>query len=225
MLYVPGVGKPQFRSADDLGLDSPYYGRAVGNVTKALARLTVGETLGLRGPFGSSWPMEQCLDQHVIVITGGIGLAPLRPALYHLMDQRGQFRSVSLLYGARTPSERLYPKEFAAWARNELAIEQTVDRCDSEWQGHVGVVTLLLERHNVADPANTQVLICGPEIMMQYAALGAIKKGIPAENIWVSLERNMNCAVGFCGHCQLGPAFICKDGPVLPTTESHHFLP
>lgn len=226
MLYVPGVGEAAVSISGRSQIGGPllHTVRAVGNVTNALARLTVGETLGLRGPFGSSWPMEKCADQHVIVITGGIGLAPLRPALYHIMDRRSQVRSVTLLYGARTPADRLYPHEFADWNRAGLAIEQTVDRCGSDWQGHIGFATLMLDRHEVSDPANTQVLMCGPEIMMRYSAVGAIKKGIPLENIWVSLERNMNCAVGFCGHCQLGPAFICKDGPVLRYDRIESFL-
>lgn len=226
MLYMPGVGEAAISICSRAKRGEPllHTVRAVGNVTNALARLCDGDTLGLRGPFGSSWPMQQCRDQHVLVITGGIGLAPLRPALYDFLDHSGVFRSVTLLYGARTPDDRLYRNELEGWVQRGLAVEQTVDRCTGQWAGNIGFVTLLLERHEIVDPAKTQVLICGPELMMRYVALGALKKNIPAGNIWVSLERNMSCAVGFCGHCQLGPAFVCKDGPVFRYDQIAPFL-
>jgi NAD(P)H-flavin reductase len=226
MLYLPGVGEAAISICGRSKRDAPllHTVRAVGNVTGALGRLSYGDTFGFRGPFGSSWPMEQCRDQHVIIVAGGIGLAPLRPALYEFLENSGAYRSLSLLYGARTPDDRLYRDELSDWAQQGVTVEQTVDRCTGQWAGNVGVVTLLLERHNVPDPANTQVLICGPEIMMRYVVFGALNKGIAPENIWVSLERNMSCAVGFCGHCQLGPAFICKDGPVLRYDRIAPFL-
>lgn len=217
MLYLPGVGEAAISISGRSRAGEPllHTVRRAGNVTGALFRLKPGETLGLRGPFGSHWPMQHCGGQDVILIAGGIGLAPLRPALYDLIDRRALFGRVTLLYGARDPSGRLYPSEFAAWRQHGIDIQETVDFASGDWLGNVGVVTLLLERLHIPAPENTQVLTCGPEVMMRHSALGALAKHIPPENIWVSLERNMNCAVGFCGHCQLGPAFICKDGPVL----------
>lgn len=226
MLYLPGAGEAAISVSGRAQPGRPliHTVRTVGNVTGALARLKAGETFGLRGPFGSSWPLEQLHQRDVIVVTGGIGLAPLRPVVYHLLDHRDQFGQATLLYGARTPDAMLYPAEYQAWRAGGVGVELTVDRADASWAGHVGVVTLLLERTEIRDPANTHVLVCGPEVMMQFVALGALSRQIPAENIWVSLERNMNCAVGLCGHCQLGPEFICKDGPVLPYPRVAHLL-
>ncbi|MGE3317383.1 MAG: FAD/NAD(P)-binding protein [Planctomycetaceae bacterium] len=226
MLYLPGFGEAAISISGKSATGAPllHTVRAVGNVTNQLARLSEGDTLGLRGPFGSSWPVEQLRDQHVIVITGGIGLAPLRPALYEFLNEPEAYRSLTLLYGARTPEDRIYHDQFADWENQGLAVEQTVDRATAAWSGNIGFSTLLLERHSVPDPRNTQALLCGPEIMMRYVALALLERGVPAENVWVSLERNMNCAVGFCGHCQLGPAFVCKEGPVFRYDRIAPFL-
>src|SRR5690606_15705693 len=147
--------------------------RAVGRVTNALASLQVGDTLGLRGPFGSAWPLEQLQDQNVIIIAGGIGLAPLRPVLYEILNHRDRYKDAALLYGARAPDGMLHPQGSSLWVDRGLTVETTVDRADSRWSGRVGVVTLLLEQYAVKDPANTHVLICGPEVMMKYVAISA----------------------------------------------------
>jgi NAD(P)H-flavin reductase len=160
-----------------------------------------------------------------VFVTGGIGLAPLRPAIYHVLDHRRSYRSVTVLYGARTPDGFLYGHEFADWAANGIPVQLTADRATPGWNGYVGVVTLLLDRLRVTDPANTHVLCCGPEVMMHYTALSAFRHEIPPENLWVSLERNMNCAIGLCGHCQFGPSFLCKEGPVLRYDRVAPFLP
>lgn len=189
--------------------------RAVGPVTRALSTLRRDDTVLVRGPFGTPWPVEKAHEHDVVIVAGGIGLAPLRPVLYHLLAERERYRRVCLVYGARTPSDVLYPKQLAAWQkRKDLQVEVTVDRGDPSWHGDVGVVTQLLDRLSFA-PERTVAMVCGPEVMMHYARLGLSKRGVDNRNIYLSMERNMKCGVGSCGHCQLGPFFLCKDGPVL----------
>jgi len=217
MLYMPGVGESAISISGDP--ESPelldHTIRVAGNVTRGLTQLKPGDTLGLRGPFGSSWPMEQCVGRDVLLVTGGIGLPPLRPAIYQLLKRRQDFGNLHLLYGARSPDVLLHQNEFDDWKRSGLTIQKTVDRSVFGWKGNVGVVTLLLERLHSFDPSNTVLFCCGPEVMMRFVARTAFDRGLTAEQIWVSTERNMQCAVGLCGHCQLGPQFICKDGPVF----------
>ncbi|MCA9017746.1 MAG: FAD/NAD(P)-binding protein, partial [Planctomycetaceae bacterium] len=189
--------------------------RFAGNVTRSIAAMKVGDTLGLRGPFGTSWPLESCIDQDVILVAGGIGLPPLRPVIYRLLAERQKYGRLHLLYGARSPEMRLYTKEYPLWTEGGLDVRQTVDRSGPGWHGNVGVVPLLLERLETFDPARTILMICGPDLMMRFTARAALQMGMTARQIWVSTERNMQCAVGLCGHCQLGPEFICKDGPVF----------
>ncbi len=218
MLYVFGVGEvPISISGDPTQTHVLVHTiRAVGAVTKALRGLRVGDAVGVRGPFGSAWPVDQALGHDVVVLTGGIGLAPLRPALYHLLTRRGQYGRVVLLYGARTPSDLLYPKELREWrGRFDMEVEVTVDRATPEWQGAVGVVTKLVDRVHF-DAASTMALICGPEVMMRFAIMALQRRAVDDRSIFVSMERNMKCGVGLCGHCQYGPEFICKDGPVFP---------
>jgi NAD(P)H-flavin reductase len=189
--------------------------RAVGPVTRALAQLRRGDTVLVRGPFGKPWPVAQAEGHDVVLIAGGIGLAPLRPVLYHVLAKRKRFGRLCLLYGARTPSDVLYRRELEKWrGRLDVQVEVTVDRGDSSWHGEVGVVTQLLERAQL-DPARTVAMVCGPEVMMHFSRLALTKRGVPESQIFVSMERNMKCGVGSCGHCQLGPFFICKDGPVF----------
>jgi NAD(P)H-flavin reductase len=168
----------------------------------------------LRGPFGSSWPVEHCVGKDLVLVAGGIGLPPLRPVIYEVLANRERFGNVTLLYGARSPDGLLYPEQTAAW-KDTIVVERTVDRATSDWRGHVGVVTAMLERLSIPQPQNTVLMTCGPEVMMWYTVRAALNRGLNKTNTWVSLERNMNCAVGFCGHCQLGPEFLCKDGPVF----------
>jgi NAD(P)H-flavin reductase len=215
MLYVFGVGEvPISICADPRSKSLMHTTRAVGPVTKAMSRLRRGDILGVRGPFGSIWPVEQLDGRDVVVVAGGIGLAPLRGALHQLVRRRKRLGKLVFLYGARTPDDILYKRELEHWRNRGLQIEVTVDRAPSSWLGHVGVVTALIRRAPF-DPGNTAAMICGPEVMMRYAVLELQKRGVLAENIFLSMERNMKCAVGFCGHCQFGPEFICKDGPIL----------
>ncbi len=217
MLYVFGVGEAPISISGDPAkpLVLQHTTRVVGTVTKAMRRLKRGDTLGVRGPFGSYWPIERATGGDVVIIAGGIGLAPLRPALYHLLSQRERYGMIVLLYGTRTPSDILYPKELERWrAQFDLEVHVTVDRAMGGWRGNVGVVTTLIRRAPF-DPRSTTAMVCGPEVMMRFTIQGLLKRGVPPERIFLSMERNMKCAVGFCGHCQFGPTFICKDGPVF----------
>ncbi len=189
--------------------------RAVGPVTEALWDLKSGDVLGVRGPFGAAWPVAEAEGSDVVIVAGGIGLAPLRPAIYHVLNQREKYGSVCIYYGARTPADILYRSELEKWrGQFDLTVDVTVDRATGKWSGKVGVVTRLVARGGF-DPSQTVALVCGPEIMMRYAVKSLKQQGVANDRIYVSMERNMKCAVGFCGHCQLGPYFICRDGPVL----------
>jgi NAD(P)H-flavin reductase len=217
MLYVYGAGEvPVSISGDPTSTKALVHTvRMVGTVTRALRRLTVGETVGVRGPYGSSWPVEKAEGCDVVLVAGGIGLAPLRPALYHLLAKRKKYGRIVLLYGTRTPADILFRSELEHWrARFDLEVEVTVDRGDDSWWGNVGVVPTLIPGANF-DPLNTVAMTCGPEVMMRFTVMALRKKGVDIKDIYVSLERNMKCAVGLCGHCQFGTKFVCKDGPVF----------
>ncbi|MCX7983978.1 MAG: FAD/NAD(P)-binding protein [Bacteroidetes bacterium] len=217
MLYVYGVGEiPISISGDPLNPRILVHTtRAVGIVTKAMDKLPRGEIIGVRGPFGKPWPIEKAIGQDVVFVAGGIGLAPLRPALYDVLAQREKFGKVVLLYGTRTPADVLFRQDLEHWrSRFDLEVYITVDRAMSGWKGNVGVVTTLIPRAPF-DPRHTVAYVCGPEVMMRFTATELIKRGVEAHNIYVSLERNMKCAIGLCGHCQFGPFFVCKDGPVF----------
>ncbi len=171
--------------------------------------------LGVRGPFGTAWPVEDAEGNDVVIVAGGIGLAPLRPAIYHVLSHRERYGNVCIYYGARTPEDILYRTELEKWrGQFDLNVEATVDRATGRWAGRVGVVTRLLTRGGF-DPLQSMALVCGPEIMMRYAIKTLNQQGVSNDRVYVSMERNMKCALGFCGHCQLGPYFICKDGPVF----------
>ena len=221
MLYVPGAGEAAISIAGRTseGRFLKHTIRTVGVVTQAIAKGGVGMSLGLRGPFGTSWPVDffshPFLKRDVIVVAGGIGLAPLRSLVLFLIQHREKVGSVRLLIGARSPEDVVYESELNEWSENGVEIHVTVDRPSLNWRGQVGVVTLLLGRIAIPSPQSTLVMTCGPEVMMRYVAKSAMDRKIPTENVWLTLERNMNCAIGLCGHCQLGPKFICKDGPVF----------
>jgi NAD(P)H-flavin reductase len=217
MLYVFGVGEVPISISGDPAKPEilVHTIRAVGATTRALQRLEKGAWVGVRGPFGTSWPVHQAHGQDVVLIAGGIGLAPIRPALYHVLLHRALYGRVVILYGARTPRDMLYAKELREWrSRFDVNVEVTVDRATMEWQGAVGVVTKVVQR-SPFDPGAAMAFICGPEVMIRYAALGLQQRGMPDSHVFVSMERNMKCAVGVCGHCQFGPFFVCKDGPVF----------
>jgi NAD(P)H-flavin reductase len=225
MLYLPGVGEIAISvSSDPADPERLHHTiRTVGNVTRAVARLKPGDRIGVRGPYGTAWPVEECRGQDVIIAAGGLGLAPLRPAIYHLIRYPADYGKVSVLYGARTPADLLYANEYERWRSAGLDVQVTVDVGSPSWRGSVGFVTALLA-NLLLDPARTSLFTCGPEVMMRFVAGGAVTRGVPAESVFVSLERNMNCAVGLCGHCQFGPAFVCKDGPVFPFDRVRQLL-
>jgi NAD(P)H-flavin reductase len=168
--------------------------------------------------------VEQAVGSDVVIVCGGIGLAPLRPAIYHLMANREKYGRICLLYGARTPEDLLYKLELPQWRGHfDLQVEVTVDAASDGWRGNVGVVTTLIPPARF-DPDNTVAMVCGPEVMMRFTLLELERRGVPAENTYISMERNMKCAVGFCGHCQFGPTFICKDGPVFRYDQIQPFF-
>jgi NAD(P)H-flavin reductase len=184
-------------------------------VTEALCALDVGDSVGLRGPYGTAGPLAEAEGRDVVVLAGGLGLPPLRPVVRELLAHRERFGEVSLLYGGRSPDELLFVEELESWrARFDVTVEVIVDTAPAGWHGRVGVVTKLVPRA-AFDPANAIVMMCGPEVMMRFAVAALRDAGMADDSIWLSLERSMKCATGHCGHCQLGPLFLCKDGPVL----------
>ncbi len=217
MMYVFGVGEIPVSISGDASDESRLVQtvRSVGAVSEAVTALQPGDLLGLRGPFGTAWPTEELAGQDVVVVAGGLGLAPLRPSIYHLLANRGQFGKVVLLYGTRSPQEILYRRQLELWRRRlDLQIEVTVDHAGGAWRGNVGVVTRLIPKLSI-DVHHATALVCGPEVMMRFAAAGLHDIGLAESAIWVSIERNMKCAVGLCGHCQFAGMFACKDGAVV----------
>jgi NAD(P)H-flavin reductase len=217
MLYAFGVGEVAISVSGDARVSERvvHTVRTVGSVTRVLAALKPGGSLGLRGPFGAAWPVDEVRGRDVVLVTGGIGLAPLRPALYHLLHNRGDYGRVILLHGARTPEDLIYTDELLAWStRGDLEVRVTVDRADRSWQGAIGPVTMLFPRITL-DAQRTVAFMCGPEVMMRFALVELEKRGVQQDQVYVTLERNMQCAIGLCGHCQLGPSFVCADGPVF----------
>jgi NAD(P)H-flavin reductase len=216
MLYQLGIGEvPISISGDPQGGSLVHTLRAVGGVTQAMADLGIGDVVGVRGPFGSRWPAAEAEGGDLVVVAGGIGLAPLRPVIYHALANRDRYRRVYVFYGAREPQAMIFRAELEQWRESaELTLAMTVDRSADGWSGNVGVVTRLIDR-TALDPERCTAMLCGPEVMMRYAALSLSRQGMDASRIWLSMERNMKCALGYCGHCQLGPHFVCKDGPVF----------
>jgi NAD(P)H-flavin reductase len=217
MLYVFGVGEIPISISGDPTSRKPllHTTRAVGTVSRAMRELKPRDVIGVRGPFGSHWPLERAGEKDVVIAAGGIGLAPLRSAMYLITSQREKYGRVVLLYGARTPGDILYRRELERWrAHFDLEVYVTVDHATPAWRGSVGVVTRLVSRAPF-DPQNTLAMVCGPEVMMRFTAAELEKRGVAPEHIFISMERNMKCAVGLCGHCQYGPHFVCKDGPVF----------
>lgn len=221
MLYLPGYGEAAISMSSDMETSQGmvvHTVRHVGNVTKAVTRLKVGDVVGLRGPFGVAWPLNEMEGKDVVIACGGIGLPPLRGVLYHIVRNRARYGKVTLLYGARTPKDLMYPSEYETWKQADIQVEVTVDRGDETWTGRVGVVPMWFYNFRL-DARNTFILTCGPEIMIRFVIYEALARRIPTNRIFVSLERNMKCGQGACGHCQQGPYFICKDGPVFPFSK------
>ncbi len=221
MLYAFGVGEvPISISGDTTEWPKLVHTiRAVGSVTNALQSLATGDSIGVRGPYGKPWPVEATKGKDIILVAGGIGLAPLRPAIYQILHNRESYGKVILLYGSRRPLDILFRKELEKWrSRLDMFVDVTVDSSDRNWNGNVGVVPRLIDTANF-DPIDTAAFVCGPEVMMRFTAMALNKRGVSSDNIYVSLERNMKCGVGLCGHCQMSNQFICKDGPVYTYSQ------
>jgi NAD(P)H-flavin reductase len=225
MIYVPGVGEVPISVSHipEEGMGIGHTIRFTGRVTDVIGRMGPGAVVGLRGPYGRGWPVEHARGNDVLLVTGGLGLAPMRPVVQALLANRGQYGRVTLLHGARQPVDLLYLSEYLAWERQGIEMMVTVDHADETWRGRVGAVPLLFNSRWI-DPARTIVLTCGPEILMRFAVSEALNRRVSDAQIYYSLERNMQCAVGLCGHCQLGPAFLCKDGPVFAHRELARFF-
>jgi NAD(P)H-flavin reductase len=216
MLYAFGAGEVPISISGDPGRADRlvHTVRSVGLTSAALCRLRRGQFAGVRGPFGSPWPLHEARGRDVLVVAGGVGLAPLRPVVCELVRHRADYGRVVLLYGARTPADLLFRRDLERW-RRRIDVLVTVDRAPPGWLGDVGVVGSLLPRV-ACDPSDAVAMVCGPEVMMRFALADLGRLGVPEAATWISMERNMHCAVGLCGHCQLGPAFVCREGPVFP---------
>ena len=221
MLYVFGVGEVPISISGDPTKSEVliHTTREVGTVTRAMRSLKVNDLIGIRGPYGSSWPVDKAEDHDVVIVAGGIGLAPLRPVIHYVLHHREKYGKVILLYGTRTPEDILFRKELEKLrGRFDLETYITVDRATGAWHGNVGVVTTLIGRAPF-DPLHCKAMVCGPEIMMRFTAMELVKRGVSEDSIYLSMERNMKCGLGLCGHCQLGPTFVCKEGPVYNYTD------
>ncbi|MGB9859271.1 MAG: FAD/NAD(P)-binding protein [Moorellaceae bacterium] len=221
MLTIFGIGEAPISICSNPGNTDTFQHtiRHVGNVTNALAKMKPGDTVGVRGPYGTGWPLEVLPARNLLIVAGGIGLAPLRPVIHEVCNRRKDFGQVEILYGARTPADLLYRSEFDLWRHMDVRVRLTVD-CDPEgnWTESVGVVTELFPEMS-SRPEDTVVFTCGPEIMMAFVVKGLLARGFRPEQIYVSLERRMNCGVRKCGKCQIGPKFVCRDGPVFAYAE------
>lgn len=221
MMYIFGVGEVPISIAGDPAHPETliHTVRAVGAVTNAICALGPGDVIGIRGPYGSSWPVDKSTGRDMIIVAGGIGLAPVRPSIYTVLEHRDDYGAFSIVYGSRTPDDLLYTDEIREWkSQFHVNVQVTVDRGDSTWMGDVGVVTPLINRLSF-DPDHAMAILCGPEIMMRVVAKDLARRGMPPSDIYVSLERNVKCGIGYCGHCQIGASFICKDGPVVAYDE------
>lgn len=224
MLYAFGIGEVPISVSGEPGGPLVHTVRSVGAVTQAICAAQLGDVIGVRGPFGNVWPVKAAAGADIVVVAGGIGLAPLRPAVLQVLGSRGEYGDVALLYGSRTPADLLYKLELQRLrGRFDLQVDVTVDSAEAGWQGKVGVVPKLVAGARF-DPGSTVAFVCGPEIMMHFAARALLERGVPPDQIYLSMERNMRCGLGHCGHCQLGPTLICRDGPVYRYDEIAELL-
>ncbi len=216
MIYVHGVGEVPISVSDVDNNTIAHTVRFIGSVTNVIRNLKEGDIVGIRGPYGKPWPIDEYMGWDILIVAGGIGLAPLRPAIKEIIRRKKEFGKLIILYGARTPKDLLYRNELLKYSEvSDVEVHLTVDRADESWEGHVGVVTKLISLVKI-DAKRTVAFICGPEIMIRFTIKELIKKGLDIRRMYVSLERRMKCGVGLCGHCQLGPYFVCKHGPVFP---------
>lgn len=226
MLYLFGVGEVAISISGDPSKREKLVHtiRNVGSVTNRISNLKKNDVLGVRGPFGSSWQIENFQNKDILIIAGGLGLAPVRPIIYYILNNRNSFNKVTILYGTKNPNEIIFKNELHKWKSSfDIDLQIIVDNPDSNWKGNTGLITTLIKNLNFV-PDNTIAMICGPEIMMKVSSIEVQNKGLNPQNIYLSMERNMKCAIGLCGHCQYGSKFICKDGPVFSYLEIKHLL-
>ncbi|MBS3759210.1 MAG: FAD/NAD(P)-binding protein [Desulfobacterales bacterium] len=216
-LSIMGIGEapisvssaPSERNTFELAI------RKVGNVTSAVQNFKTGQRVGIRGPYGTSFPVEECRGKNILFVAGGIGLVPARSFIHYVLNHRNDYKDIIILFGARNPGERLFLKELEQWAnRDDIRYLESVDRPDPNWTGNVGVITTLFPKFQV-NPAETYCVVVGPPVMYRFVILEARAKGIPDNRIFVSLERRMKCGLGKCGHCQINDVYVCQDGPVF----------
>ena len=227
MLYAHGVGEVPISISGDPAAPASlvHTVRAVGPVSRAICETGEGQELGVRGPFGRGWPIAEAEGLDVVVVAGGVGLAPLRSVVYSVLADRDRFGRLVLLYGGRSPDQLLYRGEVDAWAaRDDVELRTIVDAADPSWDGQVGVVPVLIGQAGL-DPERSIAMVCGPEVMMRFSVEALVDAGFADERIWLSMERNMKCAMGHCGHCQWGPSFVCRDGPVYSWAEAASWFP
>jgi len=217
-ISVPGFGEAPISVSSSPTRDGGFelVVRRVGNLTRALHRMSTGDKVGIRGPFGTSFPVDgEMKGRDLLFICGGIGLVPVRSAIHYVLDNRDDYKDVKILFGTKSPAERLFLDELADWeARQDVEFLETVDAADENWKGNVGVITTLLPKIEL-NPDTTTAIICGPPVMYTFAIWELYRMGMTAQNIYVSLERRMKCGVGKCGHCQVNGIYVCQDGPVF----------
>ncbi|MBP2703924.1 FAD/NAD(P)-binding protein [Microbispora sp. RL4-1S] len=227
MLYAAGVGEvPMSVSGRTRHGGYVHTVRAVGAVSEALCAKRPGEIIGVRGPFGTAWDLAAAEGLDVVVAAGGLGIAPLRPLVRELLRRRSGYGRISVIMGTRTPATLVYARELAHWREYGLDVQVTVDHpdpADAGWTGPVGLVTRLIDRV-VFQPRSTFAYVCGPEPMMRATAAELTRRGVAPERVELSIERNMKCGIGWCGHCQLGPLMLCLDGPVVNYGRVAHLL-
>jgi len=218
---VPGIGEAPISVSSAPGADTfDLVVRNVGRLTSAMHQFGVGSKLGVRGPFGNTFPVDaEMKGRDLLFICGGIGLVPVRSAINYVLANRDDYGEITILYGSKTPAERLFLDELDAWAgRDDVRYLDTVDRGDASWDGNVGVITTLIPKTDF-DPAQTLAIVCGPPIMYKFVIVELYGANLPAENVYVSLERRMKCGVGKCGHCQINGLYTCIDGPVFKYSD------
>jgi len=218
LLSIPGAGEAAFSLSSvpsEKGFDSTI--RTVGSFTKVLDRYDVGAKIGVRGPYGTAWPLDKAKGKSILIVAGGIGLPPLRPVIESVQKDKNRYGELEILYGARTPADGMFKDEYEKWTNNKgTRLQLTVDKVPPgvDWKHSVGVVTGLFDEMRT-DPSSSIVMTCGPEIMMRFVVNGLLARNFTTDQIYVSLERRMECGLAHCGHCQIGPKFVCKDGPVF----------
>ncbi|MBA7562658.1 oxidoreductase [Candidatus Atribacteria bacterium 1244-E10-H5-B2] len=224
-LTIPGIGEAPFTPSSRPAMKDimEITIMSVGKVTEKVHELKNGDIVGVRGPFGKGYPMDRFKGKEILVVGGGCGFAPIRSLMYELFDRSGEFKKLFFRGGCKTPQELLYRGEIADWAKQkDLDIKLTVDKGDSGWKGNVGVVTTILEDTDM-DYKNGIAIVCGPPIMMKFSIKKLIEMGFKEENIYLSMEKNMSCGIGKCGHCRIGTYYVCKDGPVFTYDKIKNF--